>query len=380
MQKKKKNLYDFDYEEEEERKLKRKKEKADKKSASKKNKKKKSGKHGQAETKKKYDDEIIIGVTRVPERKKNNSTNSPTKRTNQSTTKTNKKASKDKVNIGRKDNRNTKKIKKETKRSVYNYDEEDYNLQLKMQKRKKSIILALKILSAIIIFAGIICFCMLSPIFNVNTIVVEGNSIISKEEIISLSGIKKDENIFKFSKSQISKNIKQNAYVNEIKVSKSIPDTIKITIQERVPQYMLEFGNGYVYINNQGYILEISNQKIELPIILGISTKEENIIEGKRLEQEDLIKLGTVIKIMDSAENNGISNLITTIDIKDSENYTLYLESEKKTVYLGDCTNLETRMLYLVSIMNNEKNIEGEIFINMNINLGTEYPFFRESI
>ena len=73
-----------------------------------------------------------------------------------------------------------------------------------------------------------------------------------------------------------------------------------------------------------------------------------------------------------------ITNLITTIDISDSDNYTLYLESEKKTAYLGDCSKLETRMLYLVGILEKEKNVEGEIFVNMNLN--TDNAFFRESV
>ena len=389
MQKRKKNLYDFDYEEEKEEKLKKKKEKADRKSASKKKKRKKE--EGQADLKKKYDDEIIIGVTKLPERKKGKSTSSPNKsinvhsnstnlsnkRINKKTTKVKPKIQKSKVQQIKRDNLVNKRV---VKRAVYNYDEDIYEAQLKKEKKRKKLIFALKIIAIIILFIGFICFCMLSPIFNVNTILVEGNSIVSKEQIISLSGIRINENIFKFSKWQISKNVMQNAYVDDVTVSKKLPDTITITIEERVPTYMIEFGNGYVYLNNQGYILEISSQKLELPIILGASTKEENIIAGNRLEQEDLLKLGTVIRIMDDAENNGIANLITTINIENEKNYVLYLESEKKTVYLGDCTNLETRMLYLVSILNNEKNIEGEIFINMNLNLGTEYPFFRESI
>ena len=389
MQKRKKNLYDFDYEEEKEEKLKKKKEKADRKSASKKKKRKKE--EGQADLKKKYDDEIIIGVTKLPERKKGKSTSSPNKsinvhsnstnlsnkRINKKTTKVKPKIQRSKVQQIKRDNLVNKRV---VKRAVYNYDEDIYEAQLKKEKKRKKLIFALKIIAIIILFIGFICFCMLSPIFNVNTILVEGNSIVSKEQIISLSGIRINENIFKFSKWQISKNVMQNAYVDDVTVSKKLPDTITITIEERVPTYMIEFGNGYVYLNNQGYILEISSQKLELPIILGASTKEENIIAGNRLEQEDLLKLGTVIRIMDDAENNGIANLITTINIENEKNYVLYLESEKKTVYLGDCTNLETRMLYLVSILNNEKNIEGEIFINMNLNLGTEYPFFRESI
>ena len=45
----------------------------------------------------------------------------------------------------------------------------------------------------------------------------------------------------------------------------------------------------FAYINNQGYILEISSEKIEKPIILGYST--ENIEPGKRLMKSLKIRL-----------------------------------------------------------------------------------------
>ena len=61
-------LYDFDYESKEEKKLKAKRKKAVKKSAS----KEANGKHGQVPEKKRYEDEIIIGVTRYPEKKQTN--------------------------------------------------------------------------------------------------------------------------------------------------------------------------------------------------------------------------------------------------------------------------------------------------------------------
>ena len=60
-------LYDFDYESKEEKKLKAKRKKAVKKSASKEAKKEANGKHGQVPEKKRYEDEIIIGDTRVIE-------------------------------------------------------------------------------------------------------------------------------------------------------------------------------------------------------------------------------------------------------------------------------------------------------------------------
>ena len=69
---------------------------------------------------------------------------------------------------------------------------------------------------------------------------------------------------------------------------------------------------------------------------------------------------------------------LTKIDINNSNNYTLHLESERKVAYLGDCSNIETRMLFLVGILEKEKDHAGEIFINMNLN--TDNAYFRESV
>ena len=206
----------------------------------------------------------------------------------------------------------------------------------------------------------------------------EDPSQITKEELTSLSKIQLDDNIFKVQNIKVANNIKQNAYISEVEVHRILPSTVQIKVIEREPSYMLEYGNGYVYVSNQGYMLEISSIKKELPVLIGTSTSKEDYKAGNRLNEEDLIKLGTVIKIIDSAKTNGISNLITKIDIINSNNYTLHLESERKIAYLGDCSNIETRMLFLVGILEKEKEHAGEIFINMNLN--TDNAYFRESV
>ena len=142
---------------------------------------------------------------------------------------------------------------------------------------------------------------------------------------------------------------------------------------------MLEYGSSYAYIDNQGYILEISaNTKDGLSKITGYETNQSEIVPGKRLCENDLEKLNTVLRITASAKTNEIDNLITTINIEDANNYTLYLDSEQKTVYLGDCSNIETRMLYVKAILDKEKGNAGEIFVNMNLN--EKYPFFRQKV
>ena len=141
---------------------------------------------------------------------------------------------------------------------------------------------------------------------------------------------------------------------------------------------MISFANAYAYINNQGYFLEISKNKLELPILTGFLTKEEDIQEGNRLCLEDLQRLDEVLQIMKSATSNEIANLVTKINISNKQNYILELEDEKKTVQMGDTSNLSTKMLYIKSILEQNKKIEGEILVNTDLN--NKGAIFRKKV
>ena len=231
----------------------------------------------------------------------------------------------------------------------------------KQNKKAKRIILSF-------LFIILVILILSSSLFNIKEINVSGITKLSKEEIISLSEIKKHTNIFKMNKLQSIEKIKQNAYVEKVKISRKFPNKIDIQIEERIPKYMLQFADSYVYINNQGYMLEISNEKLEIPILIGISTDLSNIKSGNRINIQDLKKMNMVIKIFETASSNQIGHLISKIDISDDKNYTLILETEGKKVYLGDCSELNTRILYLKDILEQEKGISGELFLNENLN------------
>ncbi len=221
-------------------------------------------------------------------------------------------------------------------------------------------------LCAILIGGGI--YFLLSPLFNIKTITVTGNSKLTEEELISLSGIQLEENTFRIQTIKAQEKIKQNAYVDTVNISRKLPNEVAIEITERTPTFMLTLGNAYVYMNNQGYLLEVAQNALELPIITGFQTKEEDIIPGNRLVAEDLQRLDQVLQIMKSAESNGIKDLITEINVENKQDYVLELKKEKKTVHLGDTSNLSTKMLYVISILEENKDVEGEILVNTDLN------------
>lgn len=345
-----------------------------------------------------FDNEIVIGVTKMPETKKVEKKNKTDlkKHKNDIKKKNNNKVKKENVqniennkNIKKKKQVNTNKVvknnniqsKKNQSKEIQNKIKEENIIDReykKVKNKRKLNTKLIKYIFIVILFIVLVICAMFSPLFNIKNIIIEENEKISKEEIISLSKLQVEENIFKLSKNKIEKQIKQNPYIESIKIERKLPSTVVIKVEERKQAYLLEYAGSYVYIDKQGYMLEINTEKLELPIIQGAETLPETFIEGNRLINEDLEKLEMVYKIMEVAQVNQIANLITRIDIEDEKDLKLIFETEGKTAYIGDITNLITKIPTIKLILEEEKGKTGEIFVNMDLN--NEYPMFRQSV
>lgn len=253
-------------------------------------------------------------------------------------------------------NRNGKKVENQKLKMA-----QDENRRIQKRKKRTRKIIKWTSIIGLILIAFI--FTLTSPLFNISEIKIENNNSLTNEKIISLSGLEKGKNIFRFLESDIENNIKKDAYVEDVKVSRNLPGTVVINVTERNRDFSLKFLNGNAYINNQGYILEICENTVNVPVIQGIETAEENIVVGNRLDTNDLKKLEVAIEIMTIAKENEMETKIKTIDISNKNEYILYLD-DSKTANLGNSSNLTTKMLYVKKIMETEVGEEGTIFVN----------------
>ena len=251
--------------------------------------------------------------------------------------------------------------------------------QAKIERKKKKLKKIIKLITLFLLIIGGFVFALVSPIFNIKEIQVSNNNQIATETIISLSQLQLGQNLFRFNKNKIEKEIKTNPYIESVTIKRKIPSKIEISVKERNRNYNVEFLNGYAYINNQGYILEISDQKLDLPTIQGISTDAEQIVEGNRLNTEDLEKIETVIQIMNICKNYELDQKVSAIDITNKNNYIIYMNEEKKIINLGDESNLSTKMLYVPTILKENEGKEGTIYVNGDINNNFK-PRFKEKV
>ena len=246
----------------------------------------------------------------------------------------------------------------------------------RMVKRIKNIVKCILLLGIII---GAIVFATCSPIFNITDIEVLNNSMVPSDTIISLSGINTNENIFRFIATKASNSIKQNAYIEDVKIKRVLPNKVQIEVTEREPKYSIPVLGEFAYMSTQGYILQITQNELNLPIIYGLQTAEENITVGNRIVEADLVSLETILKIMNAMKDSGISEKVTSIDISDKNDYSIYMQEEQKTIHLGDGSNLSNKMLYVMAILDKEKDVAGEIFANGDLNSDFRV-YFREDV
>lgn len=276
--------------------------------------------------------------------------------------------------------RKKKKQKKELMEIKENHNQnKNKTQQTKKRKKSKKKKINKKIIgfiSIIILIAIIIVLALTAPIFNITDITVSGNNQISSNMIINLSGLKKGENIFKFN-SNVKQKIKENTYIETVNIKRKLPGTVMISVEERTVKYQINLINSYVYIDKNGYILENSAEKKDVPVIVGLSIKEDEMMNEKRLKTEDLEKMNDIIKIIDAAKAINIDNLITEINTEDKDNYVLYLESKSKKINIGDTSNLTNKMLYVQKILENEEGRSGTAFVNGDLSTGFK-PYFRE--
>ncbi len=246
----------------------------------------------------------------------------------------------------------------------------------KRERKRKKRLKVIKFLILLMIVGAMIVFALVSPIFNIKEIVISGNKQIDSETIVSLSKIKKETNIFKIKSSEISKNIKENAYIEKVNVKRNFPDTVEINVEERIIAYQIQVIDSYVCIDYKGYILTKSSDKQNVPIVEGLATSQEELLKGKKLVKDDTEALNSILKIVENGKKIEIYEKISKIII-DNNCYILYFQNENKYAYLGNGSDITSKMSWVKEILDKEKGKSGKIFVNGDLNDGFK-PYFRE--
>jgi cell division protein FtsQ len=95
-----------------------------------------------------------------------------------------------------------------------------------------------------------------SSFFDLTEIKLKGNAVVSRDEIIALSGLRIGANILRISRSQALAGILSHPYIKETSISRRFPDKLEIMVSERSPMAMIHAEGRYLILDGDGYCLE----------------------------------------------------------------------------------------------------------------------------
>jgi cell division protein FtsQ len=93
--------------------------------------------------------------------------------------------------------------------------------------------------------------------FNINKIRMYGNSRISNEKIIKLSGLSLNDNIFRVDTGLAAKRIQGEPWIKKAFVTRQLPLTVKIQVTERQPLAIWLNGPSYYLLDKEGTVIAV---------------------------------------------------------------------------------------------------------------------------
>lgn len=87
------------------------------------------------------------------------------------------------------------------------------------------------------------------PYFTIDNIVVSGNKLVTDEQIIEAAALPKDQNILKLDASTINAKVEALDNISNVKTTKILPDTLKITLSESSDFGYIHVDKGYLIVS-----------------------------------------------------------------------------------------------------------------------------------
>lgn len=189
-------------------------------------------------------------------------------------------------------------------------------------------------------------------LFKIDTIQVVGESRYDPQEIISLSGVEKGENLITIDTAEGEAAIMSRMpYLETVRIKRKIPSTVNIEVTEAQAAGCIAYQNQYVIISGSGKVLELAQVPLEgVPVIKGAAIKEAELSEEIVLEDETVLTLISDIETARAAA--GLAS-VTELDLTNPVSPTITYDG-RIIIKLGMPTDLEYKLQTAVAVLTSE--------------------------
>jgi hypothetical protein len=165
----------------------------------------------------------------------------------------------------------------------------------------------------------IITIGLLSPVFAVREITVNGTNLLSADKIIETSNVKLNSNIFLFRTSSVKGNIDELAFVKKNDVIRVFPNRLIINVIECKPIAQVLCGQSlYIVVDETGKILDTTSEKSKysVPVIEGVVVEQFEV--SKKIVTTDQNTFNSLLLISQELYENMMVDKVKKIYVDDT--------------------------------------------------------------
>ena len=256
----------------------------------------------------------------------------------------------------------------ERRRNIREINHDRYVKKTNTKERKKRLFIRRTLAAvtfAVIVFVFIFILLM-TPIFDVRTIGVNGNSIVPIAQIDACLGDLVGQNLTRISKADVMKRFSNNPYIKDCEISKKyIPATLYVDVIENIPAAYININAQLLVLDSKLNVIDDSNSVpvTSVPQILGIDSGKYKI--GKPLQSENTEKISIAQTILSAAEDTNILGSITRIDIGNTLDITFTYE-DRLTAHCGSSLELDRKVrMFKEAVTNASMNPDAAGIVNL---------------
>ena len=220
---------------------------------------------------------------------------------------------------------------------------------------------------AIIILVAIYTL-FFSSIFSVKQVIIEGNNLISADEIASV--VKKGDNIFRFDINQTRDEIrKKYSIIDDVQIYKGIPNTLKVVVLERTPDIVWVSAGKFYLVDSSG-IIDKEITASDYPDLIRITDTKN--LPAKNGDQILSSQFTAFAKIVRDEFFDNTNNHIASYEVKETT-FDLIVKTDSNYYVKFDTTRpVEKQLKDLKSILVNYRDKITE-YVDVRINGWTYY-------
>ena len=217
----------------------------------------------------------------------------------------------------------------------------------------------------VVIFLAIFIFVMIallvSPLFQVRQLDIYGNDVITRHEILEISGLSVGINIFTFNARGAASRLSEGLpYARDVSIVRHFPDRVAVHLIERVPVANLRPAaiSTYLLIDSEGVVLAVQNMpRWGLPQITGLSfdafTVGQPLVVDNPLVFKDILELSSIFRIYDFMPN--------MVDFSNPRD--IVLTKGNFRIYFGSMDDAQTKVRYINEILQQSPTDRGSLNI-----------------